>query len=666
MGAGASLPAPAALPLFHELRRALCEWMGVDDILTRNLPPEVFMHCVARSGEPLAEWIADVLGAGEPNSVHAVLARSLLTGSVVWCLNVDELIEREIARLQGRVPETLVSTMSNGDALPAGARLLKPHGTVSLRNFVFQSGQVIRPFPTAWTDRLKNDFRAADTVVFVGYRGADIDLRGSLNEALLEARADSVAWFCKEKEEWEQAKTWLPALSRFERSPFGENPLTAVNPSEQFVKLFGGILQPGDLTDVQLAGLSDSRANSVTVPLWRASFARALLLERLSQSALAEDAFLAEILRGRHFVKSFIRYAKLRWYVGDSRFEILRKIDSTRPGHLSLGPVARKVRRAHIMYLSSELGDQDRAVTLAEHSDRRDPATWIVLAKGWRYQGRLSDALRAADQASDLAAPKNRIQDSRVDEKAHAVFEAIYSCAWMGQFAEAERRLVNFCGGYDEQANVRWTGWARYLKAGLELLGGRAFDAMAELESAITFFESDDGRARRRSECYVLLAAIHRFLGLDDQVKGLSSDLDKSDRPAFAQLERTRQFELGEIARSKWQFGKAIEHYRAAQSPARPYVHVAALLGGVEASFAGDLGDWHEDLSAAERIATSCGLGHLIVQTTIVACRTGSISGDVANERLDKMAACVPGWLGPNKLERVLSGLDEHHIFCLW
>lgn len=124
VGAGASFVAPALLPMFDQLRSSLAGWMKlpvdpgdasvpaspppVELASERSprsptglsiaekikiMPPEVFMQCVRLGGAPLNAWLAETLGTGEPNAVHAVLAWALDHDAPVWSLNVDELIE---------------------------------------------------------------------------------------------------------------------------------------------------------------------------------------------------------------------------------------------------------------------------------------------------------------------------------------------------------------------------------------------------------------------------------------------------------------------------------------------------------------------------------------------------------------------------------------------
>lgn len=224
VGAGASLPAPANLPLFDTLRRVLCEWMGVDTELGCRLPPEVFMNCVAKGlgQERLTDWLVQALGptvapgsgrheSPQPNAVHAVLGYALHRGHLAWSLNVDELIEQTVNDNDPGLNVTqsggLMAHRGDPASLHRRALLMKPHGTLAERDFIFRTAQVIRPLPANWANRLHEDLNAADEVVFIGYRGADVDLRVPLDAALRRHRP-RVVWFSRaaDKEDAKEEK----------------------------------------------------------------------------------------------------------------------------------------------------------------------------------------------------------------------------------------------------------------------------------------------------------------------------------------------------------------------------------------------------------------------------------------------------------------------------
>jgi len=397
-------------------------------------------------------------------------------------------------------------------------------------------------------------------VVFIGYRGADIDLRVPLDRALRRHRP-RVVWFSRaankedtKKEKnvgWNDACRYLPALGGLETDVRIDS-----NPSAAFLawaaehKLAEWVNRP--LRDA----IGDIHQRRVDPPRGSPRLARALLLELLNDVALAEDVFVAEMLRGRHLRTSAFRYLKLRWYAGDRRLDPLKSLD--RAGILHPIPyVGRRLRRADLMYLSSVTGEHDTALDLAERSDKTDPATWIVMAKAKRNAGNCESALGDAREASRLAALPEAAQDtpgsgeakgppSRADEKAHALSEEVFSCIWLGRYREARRVLATLYDGYDAQARIRWIGWAKYLEAGLRLLNGKGEEAASELEAARSFFEADDSDGRRRAACDVLTLAAYRILPDAEKASKAAQDLwlPSSNEANIVELAATRDFEV--------------------------------------------------------------------------------------------------------------------------
>lgn len=698
VGAGASLAAPANLPLFDALRRVLAEWMGIDTEVGRRLPPEVFMNCVANGLGPdrLATWLVEALGprpseavrqVGDPapNAVHAILGSAMRAGDPVWSLNVDELIETAVQENDPefftRLSDELVTHRGEPGSLHDGTLLMKPHGTLAKRNFIFRTSQVIRPLPTRWAARLDADVATADEVVFIGYRGADVDLRAPL-DAALRHHCPKVAWFCltrgqedlkrEDNQDWRDACRYLPALSGLDV----DVRITA-NPSADFLLWAAENQLAGWVSELQRRVIDDVHQRRVDPPRGRSRLSRGLLLELLNEVALAEDAFVAEMARGRHVRTSAFRYLKLRWYAGDRRLEPLKSLD--RAGVLRPIPViGHRIRRADLMYLSSVVGDHDVALSLARRSDKNDPATWIVIAKAERNAGNCESALHAAREASRLAAPPETSEDtadrdektppSRADEKAHAVFEEIFALTWLGRYREARSVLTTLYDGYDAQARVRWIGWAKYLEAGLMLLNGNGQGAAVELQSAKAFFEADDVEGRRRAACDVLAVAAYRIQGDPRNAKSMAEMawVPSGSEPNLEELAASRAFEVAETAREVRSDTDAGEHYRLAASLGhRPQLRCAAKLGLAELETTPeDLAESH--LNEAMAIATSCRFRRLLADVAVTAHRRRLLRRDEALDRLRQYKDVLPGWDDATGTD-VEHYLDGHHrIVCVW
>jgi SIR2-like domain len=642
---------------------------------------EVFMHCIrlGLGAVPLNEWLATTLGVGQPNAVHAVLARALDEGHRIWSFNIDELIER--APAPGEDQEKAMIRRGEWVAhrarhfrpdeptpLPA-ARLLKPHGSLSLGNFLFRTDQVLYPLPPTWAARLRADCGAADVVV-IGYRGADIDMRAALNEAL--GRAASIRWFVRTRQEWDEMTSFLPALQGLDPVPPSDNP------SQEFVDWAATVNLDGYVTDEQRALVGQWSDPCVPEPSGSGRLARAYLLERLNEPADAAAAFRAEVFApgiGHRRRKAAVKYLKLQWYQQGHQaqphgaipvaFRAIRGLDRRLPRHRLPPPVGRRLRRAHIMLLSSVYGEHDAALTLACGADEHDPATWIVRAKALRNRGLCDQALAAAHNASQCAVPSGGKVRSRPDEATHAMFERTFALIWLGRWAEAEQELSILYGGYDGQAAARWLGWSRYLRGGLSLLQGHPADARRELADASVYFASDDEGRRRALACDVLMRAVARSEGRPDTSE---VTLPPIGLAVIRQLRMSADIEVAEAARSTGDLDLARRKYEPlSRLEARPMVSVAALIGLAEASVA----TGHPDAAAAskaERLARQSGFRHLEAAAIIASCRTGQRHASDGLRLLGSFQDVLKG-IGPDPgwLQRVVTDPHEHHpVYCLW
>ncbi|MGH3170233.1 MAG: SIR2 family protein, partial [Trebonia sp.] len=125
----------------------------------------------------------DVLSGTQPNAAHHALAGLAAAGSRVWTVNFDTLIERASG-------DGLRTVAWPADPLP-DTQLLKPHGSVG-GNLVVTARQVIGKLGGKWEERLRADVRGR-TVLFIGYRGRDLDFQPLWDEVLSEAA--TVVWF---------------------------------------------------------------------------------------------------------------------------------------------------------------------------------------------------------------------------------------------------------------------------------------------------------------------------------------------------------------------------------------------------------------------------------------------------------------------------------------
>lgn len=701
VGAGASFAAPASLPLFDPLRSAICEWLQIDETAkVKAMGPEVFMHCI-RLGlreAPLNEWLASILGVGEPNAVHAVLAQALDEGHRVWSFNVDELIERAPAGGEDQTTakarrDRWVAHRSkefrpvDEPPPPPEARLFKPHGSVSLRNFIFRTDQVLYPLPPTWAAQLRAACDKAEVVV-IGYRGADIDMRVILDETL--RGANSIRWFVHTEDDWDEMTSFLPALQKLEPASRSDNP------SRDFLRWASERKLDVYVTDKQRALIEQREKRKIPYPVGNKLLARAYLWERLNEPDDAAAAFAEEVIArgvGHRRKEAAIRYLKLRWYqqaretrqrgtapmmprlirAVDQRlpmaFRKIRAVDQRFPEHRLPLSVGRRLRRAHIMLLSSVYGEHNLAANLAQGADENDPATWIVRAKALRNQGHCDEALAASIAASRLAVPAKATMRGHPDEAAHAVFERVFALIWLGRWDEAERELSTMYDGYDGQAAARWLGWSRYLKGGLKLLQGCPSDAERELRAASDYFASDDDSGRRSLACDVLMRAVKRSEGQPDTSE---MSLPPIRLAVIDQLRASIDIEIAEAARMIGDFDLAIPRYQPiARLTAQPMLSTAALIGLAEAGVASasmDAATIAASISEAEQQARQSGFRHLEAAAIITSCRAGQRTVSDALRQLHQFRDVTKrprsdvDWV-----RKVVTDQTEYHaIYCVW
>jgi hypothetical protein len=153
------------------------------------LAPEKFFDTLRKTGLDVTTLVTTAVTGGRPNAVHHWAAALLRHGGRLWTSNVDELIE---FALGSSISSVDVLCYPDDPSSHPHARFVKPHGSLSKRDFVFEIDQVLRPLPDGWSDRLRADFDGA-MVALCGYAGADFDLRWPLRDAL--QTSASAIWF---------------------------------------------------------------------------------------------------------------------------------------------------------------------------------------------------------------------------------------------------------------------------------------------------------------------------------------------------------------------------------------------------------------------------------------------------------------------------------------
>jgi len=233
LGAGASAPAPSALPTFDELATGILEVLGWSiqpacegcekpeewvrrrerfgrvglsfptiRPVWREVPPEVVFGSLYRFGVPFKADLCAQFASRSPNLVHRAAANQLALEGPVWTTNVDRLIEDAYASLTVtdtagdpkryyRRRDDNTGVVSHGE-LNAHC-LVKFHGTIDVpESLAFADLELLTPLPESEVGLLESIAEGRHVVVH-GYRGRDLDLRGAMRRAL--AAAEQVTWF---------------------------------------------------------------------------------------------------------------------------------------------------------------------------------------------------------------------------------------------------------------------------------------------------------------------------------------------------------------------------------------------------------------------------------------------------------------------------------------
>jgi hypothetical protein len=521
VGAGASRCVPAGLPMFAALRHRVLVELGMADdpraSAYAELAPEVFMLALTRGRVPVVPWLNDVLGAGEPNAAHQAIARLAAAGATVWTVNFDRLIER--AGGPGLVP-------CAWPADPAeGAKLFKPHGTLG-GGLVVDAKAVLKGLPAAWEERLRADVRGR-TVVFLGYRGFDLDFQPIWDDVL--AAAGDVLWFDLPIPAEERHKRRLLARTAESGRLHLRPPVPAPsgvasdgpNPSWDFVHWCRseGLVEVDQALVLRLFEKPEPSFAALPGKPYRR--AKPELLGLLGEIAAARRSHWALLWRPAH-----VRYAvrgllELRlnhggrgvaWLLGGAR--LLPRV----------GRAARVRRIAELKRLTvlSKTGDYQGVLRGTGNLSADSLSTaWILRSAALRSSDSLDAAVDAAATAWDLA--RSEEHPVRI---AHAAFQWTLALMWADRLDEARVCLEEHLDPFAALAANRWVAWTDFIRGGLAV---READAKA---AEAHFRRSEDrflGEALDDGVASVLVArlALLRLRGPDS---GFEEALEEVER----------------------------------------------------------------------------------------------------------------------------------------
>ncbi|WP_428936108.1 SIR2 family protein [Streptomyces sp. ACT015] len=573
VGAGASRSVPAGLPMFDALRGQILRELrlvggqsdGSRAGAWARLAPEVFMLALSRGGVEAAPWLNDVLGAGEPNAAHHAVARLAAAGATVWTVNFDDLIER--AGGPGLVA-------CAWPAAPAdGVRLLKPHGTLGGK-LIVDAEAVLHGLPAAWERRLRDDV-AGRTVVFLGYRGFDLDFQPIWDDVL--AAAGDVLWFDLPDPDADRHKRLL--LAGKERAgrlhlrppvplPAGAPP-GGPNPSWDFVHW----CRAEGLADIDqtLVLRLFERPKPVFPRLPGAPYERArpVLQGLLGEITAARRSYRALLARPAHAAHAVRGLVELRLNHGGRPLAWTLTLARLLPpvGRLA---EARRFAAAKRLAVLSKTGNYRAVLKGTAGLTAKSLSTlWILRSAALRSSGSLDAAAEAAATAWDRARAERH--PVRI---AHAAFQRTLALMWADRLDEARACLDQHLDPYAAIAANRWVAWADFVRGGLAVRDGDADAAAAHFRRSQDRFQAealDDGVAS------VLVAglAVLRLRGDNGFEEGLAEveRLQRSRGRQRLRYARNHRFMRHAVLLERAEYARV--HTRDADAALRLYRSVA-------------------------------------------------------------------------------------------
>lgn len=500
-GAGVSLSAPAGLPQFSWIRDELLTQLGLaayvppwpragslteQQEVAGGLAPEPFILALRRSGVDIMGWLRETLSGGAPNAAHAALAQLAEAGAAVWTVNFDDLIERAAA---GRLA---VSAWPEEPA--AGARLLKPHGTVT-GELIADSEQVLLGVRPDWEARLRADV-AGRTVAFVGYSGHDLDFQPIWDDVLHDAA--QVLWFDLPlaADERRRRRAMLRRVDASARLSFPASPPATPgarpNPSWDFV-LWCQAQGLGSV-DPQLTARLHVPPPPVSYPALHGTLAlgTAATQQILGDAPAARQTYLGLVRTGpgrrgaaRHLLDVTLNHG------GPTVARLLSAARVLPP----LGP-ARRVRQTLYRKRLTILANLGRHTTVLALTTGTPAATGSVPLMLRAAALRMTSSL---DQAADTAARALQLAlaEAHPIRVANASFQRGLALVWAHRLGEAREHLDDVQRPHAAIASNRWVAWADFVEASLAILQSDPDAALRAIERGAARFRAEglvDGR----------------------------------------------------------------------------------------------------------------------------------------------------------------------------
>ena len=424
LGAGASLAAPAGLPLFGDIRQAVLDASGASETLQRRaaltrvearrrllnvaayLAPEAALYALRRAGVPVNKVIVELMnqivssGGGRPNSLHCLAAEALRRDGKVWTTNYDTLIEDAHRSDPGRFGGLTPASPFTSDPISADANLFKIHGSFPERSdekslwdvppkgsLAFDVAAVVAGLRPDWEASLRAAIAGRDVIV-IGYRGIDVDLYPVLTETL--PGASSVTWFTRSGYRDREARAVL------DRYPFLRNDAAAshrlIVEDRPDVACFDHVVSRWP--DLHPGGIHPALEVS------------AIPRDRLAARFLSTSAVTREQLLSQLGFERFTRPGGRAFRPAPLARSIVRQFRGTRflgapirsAAELPVAPVRDRVRYlAGDSLIASETWPST-TVLARWHQENPTPGVRLPLIRRLYWEGRLDEALRFADE----------------------------------------------------------------------------------------------------------------------------------------------------------------------------------------------------------------------------------------------------------------------------
>jgi hypothetical protein len=525
VGAGASWSMPAGLPMFDTVRKAVLEELGLtEDDHAAELVPEPFMLELSRNQVEVVPWLREMLGgAAEPNAAHHALARLAAQGATLWTVNFDTLIEQASggALTACAWPAAPVPAAATGAG--TGPVILKPHGSFG-GELIVTAEQVLRGLDPAWAARLRADV-SGRTVVFLGYRGRDLDFQPIWDDVLATARR--VLWFDRADPDEHRRKRLLlrraddegrlelrPNVARPPGAPPGDP-----NPSWDFVHW------------CRCEGLADPD-QALVLRLFEKRPAPAVpkLTGKAGRARPAVQGMLGDIRGARKTYRRMLGTRDLRHaahgllmlrlnHGGRSVAFALRAARLVPPvGRLRRARQAAEWKRLTVL---SKTGHYRAVLRGTARLPDDAPSTPLILRSA---SLRSAESLDEAAMVAAVAVHRARDCEQHPVRLAHAAFQRTLALLWAHRLDEARICLDDELAPYGALAASRWVAWTDFVRGCLAVRDGLPDAALEAFELSRRRFQAERLVDGVTSVLTARLAAL-RGLGQGRQFRDTVADL---------------------------------------------------------------------------------------------------------------------------------------------